>query len=98
PSSPSTRWRSAASRRICGADEEGRPVRPSFPPEPAHPSHPPPPPDRSVRPMSALGAAAWTLAATVLFLWLVGLTLTLRPGAEKDIVNAFGCQALAYLV
>lgn len=48
--------------------------------------------------MSALGAAGWTLAATVLFLWLVGLTLTLRPGAEKDIVNAFGCQALAYLV
>lgn len=48
--------------------------------------------------MSALGAAGWTLAATVLFLWLIGLTLTLRPGAEKDIVNAFGCQALAYLV
>jgi membrane protease YdiL (CAAX protease family) len=48
--------------------------------------------------MSALGAAGWTLAATVLFLWLIGLTLTLRPGAERDVVNAFGCQALAYLI
>ncbi len=73
-------------------------MSPSFPPEPAHPSHPPPPPDKSVRPMSALGAAGWTLAATVLFLWLVGLTLSLRPGAEQNIVNAFGCQALAYLI
>lgn len=48
--------------------------------------------------MSALAAAGWTLAATVLFLWLVGLTLSLRAGAEQDIVNAFACQALSYLI
>lgn len=48
--------------------------------------------------MSALGAAGWTLGATVLFLWLFGITVSLRPAAAKDIVNAFGCQALAYLV
>ncbi len=73
-------------------------MRPSFPPEPAHPSHPPPPPDKAVKPMSAFGAAGWTLAATVLFLWLVALTFKLRPSAAGDVVNAFGCQAVAYLV
>lgn len=74
----------------------------SFPPpvpgEPAHPSHPPPPPDKAVKPMSAFGAAGWTLAATVLFLSIVALTFKIRPGAEKDVVNAFACQAVAYLI
>jgi len=73
-------------------------VSQSFPPEPAHPSRPPPKLDKSIRPMSALAAAGWTLAATVLFLWFAGITLSLRPGAEKDLINAFGCQAVAYLV
>jgi len=48
--------------------------------------------------MSAFGAAGWTLAATVLFLWLVALTFKLRPSAQSDVVNAFACQAVAYLV
>jgi len=47
--------------------------------------------------MSAFGAAGWTLAASVLLVALFALTLKLRPSAEGDIVNAFGCQAIAYL-
>jgi membrane protease YdiL (CAAX protease family) len=73
-------------------------MRPSFPPEPAHPSHPPPPPDKAVKPMSAFGAGVATFGATALFLFLVITTYKLRPSAEADVINAFACQAVAYLV
>lgn len=77
-------------------------------PEPAYPSQPPPPlpmkpvrpPERKPlipRPMSILAAAGYSLGTTLLFFWLLSVTIALRPGAANDLVNSFGCQVVAYL-
>jgi hypothetical protein len=51
-----------------------------------------------MRPMSLFVAAAWALGTKFFFLWLLTLTVSLRPGAENDIINAFGCQLVSTLV
>ena len=70
--------------------------------DPAFPSHPPPPPDgghrSEIRPLSAFGAALWSLATTSGFLLLLKLVETLRAGASSDLVSAAVCQVIAYLL
>jgi len=47
------------------------------------------------RPLTPLVAALWTVALTLVF-WIVGgVTEAVRPGAENDIVNVTACQVLA---
>ncbi len=71
----------------------------TFPP-PAMPSQPPPPRpfDPHARPMSLAMACAWAFGAIFLFVNLVTVTVSLRPGAQHDLVNAFACQVAAYCV
>jgi membrane protease YdiL (CAAX protease family) len=45
-----------------------------------------------------MAATGWAVAATVLFVAVASVLVALRPGAEKDMVSAVGCQAVAYLV
>lgn len=50
------------------------------------------------RPMPPFLAAGWTLGATMLFLLLAALTISLRPAAAVDLVSQVACQAGAYLL
>jgi membrane protease YdiL (CAAX protease family) len=48
--------------------------------------------------MSAFAAMGWSLGTTLVFLLLLGVTVAIRPGAERDQVNSFACQLAAYLL
>jgi uncharacterized protein len=61
-------------------------------------SDPPPSSVRGPRPMPAFLAAGWTLGATLLFLFLLGGLVSLRPSASTDLVSQVACQAGAYLL
>ncbi|WP_231511656.1 CPBP family intramembrane glutamic endopeptidase [Chondromyces apiculatus] len=50
------------------------------------------------RPMSLPAATLWTIAVTFLFIWLLGVFITIRPAAQSDFTTTFGCQAAAYLL
>ncbi len=50
------------------------------------------------RPMPPFLAAGWTLGATMLFLFLAALTISVRPAAAVDLVSQVACQAGAYLL
>jgi hypothetical protein len=56
------------------------------------------PPGDGERPMSIPVATGWTIGATLLFLWLLTLIVSIRPDAQFDLISAFGCQAAAYLL
>jgi uncharacterized protein len=64
-------------------------------PPPALPSQPPPPRQDNLA-MSIPLAAAWAFGAMLVFTMLAQLTVTLRPGAEVDIISLFACQSVAY--
>jgi membrane protease YdiL (CAAX protease family) len=49
----------------------------------------------SERPVSVLLAVVWTLALWFAEVVCVGVTESVRPGAETDVVNLGACQALA---
>lgn len=50
------------------------------------------------RPMPPFLAVGWTVGATLLFLFLASLTISLRPAAAVDLVSQVACQAGAYLL
>lgn len=50
------------------------------------------------RPLTIPAAVLWFILATVGSMLLIGITQSLRPGSEKDLVNAVACQAAAYVV
>jgi hypothetical protein len=61
-------------------------------------SDPPPSSELVARPMPPFFAAGWALGATLVFLLLASLTITLRPAAADDLVSQVACQAGAYLL
>jgi hypothetical protein len=50
------------------------------------------------RPMPPFLAVGWALGATLLFVLLASLTISVRPAAAVDLVSQVGCQAGAYLL
>ena len=58
----------------------------------------PPPSSVVPRPMPPFLAAGWALGATLLFLLLASLTISVRPAAAVDLVSQVACQAGAYLL
>jgi CAAX protease family protein len=58
----------------------------------------PPPSASAPRPMPPFFAAGWALGATLLFVLLASLTISVRPAAAVDLVSQVACQAGAYLL
>lgn len=48
--------------------------------------------------MTPFGATAVALGATAGFILLLMVTAAMRPNAPRDVLTAFGCQAVAYLL
>jgi len=46
--------------------------------------------------MSAFAATGWTFAAHLAFIFLLGIAISLREGAQRDIVTQGGSQVIAY--
>ena len=49
-------------------------------------------------PVSLLVATGWTAGTTLVFLSLLSVLVAVRPDADPDLISAFGCQAIAYLL
>ncbi len=58
----------------------------------------PPPSASAPRPMPPFFAAGWALGATLLFVLLASMTISVRPAAAVDLVSQVACQAGAYLL
>ncbi|MSP25328.1 MAG: CPBP family intramembrane metalloprotease [Myxococcales bacterium] len=68
---------------------------------PAFPSQPPPAPpakEQATRPMTGFGAALWVSLATLAFMWLAALLVSLREETMRDQAVLVMCQAAAYLL
>jgi membrane protease YdiL (CAAX protease family) len=62
-------------------------------------SSPPSSPDPDgPRPMPPFVAVGWALGATLLFVLLASMTISVRPAAAVDLVSQVACQAGAYLL
>ncbi len=48
--------------------------------------------------MSIPAACGWAAGVTFVFLFLLSLIVSSRPGSELDLISSFGCQAAAYLL
>lgn len=49
-------------------------------------------------PASLLVATGWTAGATLVFLSLLSVIVAARPDVEPDLISAFACQTIAYLL
>ncbi len=66
---------------------------------PALPSQPPPPKEADTsRPMSFFGAALWVTLATLAFMWLAALLVSIREATMTDHVVLVVAQGCAYLL
>lgn len=54
--------------------------------------------DEERRPLSFLGAAAWTIGVVLLLDVAVSVTEALRPGAITDLVSVTACHVLSYSI
>ncbi|MEJ7729686.1 MAG: type II CAAX endopeptidase family protein [Polyangiaceae bacterium] len=53
----------------------------------------PPTEEGGPRPMTPFHAMGWASSSVLVFVLLVGVTVSLRPGAKHDVINMFVCQA-----
>jgi uncharacterized protein len=61
-------------------------------------SDPPPSSELTERPMPMFVAAGWALGATLAFLLLASLMISVSPAAADDLISQVACQAGAYLL
>jgi membrane protease YdiL (CAAX protease family) len=66
--------------------------------EPSSDPFGPPESESGERAMTYFGAVGWTLLSTSLFLFLVLIMMSIRPGAGNDLITNFGFQLVATLL